>query len=189
MLELFVATQDERFRASAEGAFAYERSWLDPISGTWPDLRMGGQQRGARRTIASPAEGTWCHGEAGIALSRLRAAAVLGPGPHDHDADLALEATRRHLAEALLHAIEDLSLCHGAAGTADVLLCAGEADRALDLGRVALDRYATTGDDWPCGVDHETTPGLFLGLSGIASFFLRLHDQGIPSPLALPISG
>ena len=33
LLELFAATGDERFRDGAEGAFAYERSWLDPRVG------------------------------------------------------------------------------------------------------------------------------------------------------------
>ena len=197
MLELFGATSDERFRAAAEGAFAYERSWLDPASGTWPDLRIGGQRRGGRGALASPAEGTWCHGEAGIALSRLRAIAVLGQGPHADDAEVALETTRRHLAGALPYEIQDLSLCHGAAGAADTLLCGAAAlggrwraaaGVATDLGRVALDRYAGTGDDWPCGTV-GTTPGLFLGLSGIAALFLRLHEPTIASPLALPIRG
>jgi lantibiotic modifying enzyme len=196
MLELFAAIGDERFRAAAEGAFAYERSWLDPSSGTWPDLRIGGQRRGARGAIASPAEGTWTHGEAGIALSRLRAIAVLGPGPHGDDAEVALETTRRYLAEALPYEIQDLSLCHGAAGAADALLCGAAAlggrwqtaaGLAADLGRVALDRHGT-GNDWPCGTT-GTTPGLFLGLSGIAWLFLRLHEPTIASPLALPIHG
>jgi lantibiotic modifying enzyme len=197
MLELFAVTSDERFRTAAEGAFAYERSWLDPSSGTWPDLRIGGQRRGAPRAIASPAEGTWCSGEAGIALSRLRAMAVLGQGPHGDDAEVALETTRRCLAEALPYEIEDLSLCHGAAGAADALLHGAEAlggrwhagaRLAADLGRVALDRHAGTGNDWPCGTP-GATPGLFLGLSGIAALFLRLHEPALPSPLVLPIHG
>ena len=197
MLELFDATRDERFRAAAEGAFAYERSWLDPGSGTWPDLRIGGQRRGERMGMGSPAEGTWCHGEAGIALSRLRAIAVLGRGPHADDAEVALETTRRCLAEALPYEIQDLSLCHGAAGAADVLLYGANAlggrwgaaaGLAADLGRVALDRHAGTGQDWPCGTV-GTTPSLFLGLSGIAALFLRLHEPTIASPLALPIRG
>ena len=82
LLELFAATGDERFRTAAEGAFAYERSWFDADSGTWPDLRAGGRRRGAARRFPSPAAGTWCHGEAGIALTRLRASAVLGPATY-----------------------------------------------------------------------------------------------------------
>jgi lantibiotic modifying enzyme len=193
LLELFAATGDARFRAGAMGAFAYERSWLDANSGTWPDLRIGGQRRGAARRIPSTAIGTWCHGEGGIALTRLRAIAVLGPESYANDADLALEATRRDLAATLPYAIEDLTLCHGAAGAADVLLCAaatrGErwreaAKLAPELGRLALERYGAA--EWPCGAAGETTPGLFRGLSGIAWWFLRLHDGAIPSPLTMP---
>jgi lantibiotic modifying enzyme len=198
LLELFAATGVERFRAGATGAFAYERSWLDADSGTWPDLRIGGQRRHAARRIASPAVGTWCHGEGGIALTRLRAIALLGPEPCLHDAEVALKTTHRFLGEALPHEIEDLSLCHGAAGAADVLLCGastlGEpwrepAELARELGCVALERHGTTGDPWPSGAVGGTTPGLFRGLSGIAWWFLRLHDGGIPSPLTMPIGG
>jgi class II lanthipeptide synthase len=193
LVELYDVTGEERFRAGAMGAFAYERSWLDAGSGTWPDLRIGGQRRGAPRTIASPAIGTWCHGEGGIALARLRAIAVLGPGAHHHDAGVALETTREHLAAALPFAIEDLSLCHGAAGAADVLLCGAAAlggrrepaaEVASDLGHVALERHIRTGDDWPCASTAGTTPALFRGTSGIAWLFLRLYDRATPSPLA-----
>jgi lantibiotic modifying enzyme len=196
LLELCAATGDVRFRAGATGAFAYERSWLDTSSGTWPDLRIGGRRRGAPPATASTAAGTWCHGEAGIALTRLRAVALLGPDADRHDAEVALATTRRQLAGALPYDIEDLSLCHGAAGPADVLLCGAAAlgapwdeaaNLATDLGRIALERHTAAGGEWPCGTAGGPTPGLFLGLSGIAWLFLRLHDQGIPSPLELRI--
>jgi lantibiotic modifying enzyme len=196
LLELFAATGDEQFRAGASGAFEYERSWLDKRSGTWPDLRTPGQRRGATRSIASPVVGTWCHGEGGIALTRLRASDVLGAGACAEDAAAALETTRSDLARALPHEIEDLSLCHGAAGSADVLLSAADAlggrwrdgaALACELGSVAVDRHEATGIEWPCGVA-GTTPGLLQGLSGIGWWFLRLHDRGIASPLTMPIS-
>jgi lantibiotic biosynthesis protein len=188
LVELFGATGDARFRAGATGAFAYERSWFDARSGTWPDLRIAGQRRRRPRPTDTPATGTWCHGEAGIALTRLRAAAVLGPDAGNRDAKIALETTRRHLAGLIPYEIEDLSLCHGAAGSAEVLLC-GEAalgersHETAELGQVALERYDASGDTWPCGSLYGTTPGLFQGLSGIGWWFLRLHDQRIPSPL------
>ena len=130
---------------------------------------------------------SWCYGEAGIALSRLRAREILGPGPHGSDADIAVQTTRRHIDARLQFAIDDLSLCHGAAGAADVLLSAGEVDTAAAVGRVAFERHREAGD-WPCGV-HGTTPGLFRGLTGIAWLLLRLHEPRIPSPLALPTGG
>ena len=190
LVELFAATGDQRFREGAAGAFAFERSWLDPDSGTWPDLRIGGQRRTGHRRIESPAAGTWAHGEAGIALTRLSATAVLGDGPHARDAEIAVGATERHLADALPFAIEDLSLCTGLMGEADVLGSAAEfgfepsADVASDLAHVAHERQAKTGEDWPCGGMGRKTPGLFPGLAGIGWCFLRQHDPGTPSPLA-----
>ena len=177
MLELFAATGAERFRDAALGAFAYERSWLDAASGTWPDLRVA-QARGSAIT------GTWCRGEGGIAMTRLRAAALLGSEAERRDAEFALATTRRHLSNLLAHEVEDLSLCHGAAGTAEVLLSAGApAPEAVALGARAVARYGDGREPWPCGVRNGVTPGLFLGLGGIGWWLLRLHDAQVPSPL------
>jgi lantibiotic biosynthesis protein len=184
LVELFAATGEERFRAGATGAFAYERSWLDAGSGRWPDLRVPGQRRGRPPEGASPATGTWCHGEAGIAMTRSRAVAVLGSAAEARDADLAVGTTRDHVAGLLDRDIEDFSLCHGATGSADVLLSAGNRRGEADgLAQFALERHAADEDGWPCGVPGGTTPGLFLGLSGIGWWFLRLHDDQVPSPL------
>lgn len=187
LLEVFAATGDDRFATAARGAFDYERSWMDPRSGAWPDLRVGGQRRGAARTAGSAVAGTWCHGEGGIALTRLRASGVLGGDAVGADAERAVETTRRHLAEALPYELEDLTLCHGAAGSAEVLLCAGRTGPAKALGHAALDRHGDAGD-WPCGAAGGTTPALFRGLSGIGWWFLRLHDRTIASPVSVPVS-
>ena len=184
LLELFAATGDERFRAGAAGAFEYERSWLDATAGTWPDLRIGGQRRGRPQAGVATTTGTWCRGEAGIAQTRLRADALFGAEAQRRDAELALGTTRRHVCGLLAGDIEDLSLCHGAAGSADVLLTAdGRAPEAVALGERVLERYHEGGEPWPCGVPGGVTPGLFLGLSGIGWWLLRLHDDRIPSPL------
>jgi lantibiotic modifying enzyme len=196
LLELFAATGAERFRHGAHEAFRYEHSWLDGRSGAWPDLRISGQRRSGRRPIPSPAVGTWCHGEGGIALTRLRAIDVLDAEWCRSDAEIALEMTRHVLADTLADDIRDLSLCHGAAGAADVLMCGAQAlggrwvqlaDVAPELASLALERYSAHGRDWPCGAAAGTTPGLFRGLSGIGWWFLRLHDRAIPSPLTMPV--
>ncbi|WP_028062596.1 lanthionine synthetase LanC family protein [Solirubrobacter soli] len=180
LLELFAATGDERFADAARGAFAYERSWLDVTSGTWPDLRLP-----SRRGAHTPGMvGTWCYGEAGIALSRLRANELLGDGPHAQDARVATSTTHDHVCTRLPFSIDDLSLCHGMAGAADALIEAGDHTTAAALGEAALERFG--GGDWPCGL-LGTTPGLFRGTSGIGWLFLRLHDPSADSPLALPL--
>jgi lantibiotic modifying enzyme len=180
LLELFVATGDDRFRAAAEGAFTYERSWLDRESGTWPDLRV---RRGRIPFMVA----TWCHGEAGIALSRLRATSLLSIGPHSQDADISLRTLKDRLTARVSFAIDDLSLCHGYGGAALALLAAGDLETPSALGRVAVERYGKRGD-YPCGV-YGSTPGLFRGLSGIAWLLLCLHDPAIPSPLSLTAGG
>ena len=177
LLELFAATGDHRFRAGAEGAFAYERSSATTVSGHRP---------GSERRSPSPITGSWCHGEAGIALTRLRATEVLGRDPYEAEAISALAITRRELTAAIPYDLEDATICHGATGSADVLLTAGDSATAADLGRAALERYGETGQ-WPCGLLGGTTPGLYRGLTGIGWFYLRLHDPAIPSPLTVPL--
>lgn len=183
LLALFEVTGDHRFRTGAVGAFAYERAWMDPTAGTYPDHRLHGYRRGRPHPFPSPALGTWCHGEAGIALTRLRAAAVLGP---QEDLSPALDATRRRVEEALRDDLGDLSLCHGLAGAGDTLLCAHDGSgAAIALADAALERHAGPGD-WPVAEGPAVAPGLFPGLAGIGWFFLRLHDPDVPSPVQLP---
>ena len=176
LLELAAATGAERFREAAIGGFDYERAWVDAQVGRWPDLRTGFPSAGMTAT--------WCYGEAGIALSRLRAIELLGDGPHGLDADISLATVRGHLASHLRYAFDDLSLCHGLGGAAAVLLAAGDADAAGALADVALDRHGTRGD-WPCAPPGET-PGLFDGLSGIGWLLLCLQEPRLPSPVAVP---
>lgn len=186
LLELFAATGESRFRDAAGGGFRYERSWLDRRSGTWPDLRIGGQRRGPGGRVRSPAIATWCHGEAGIALTRLRAAEVMGTEPYAEEAAIALATTRRELAAALPYDLEDVTLCHGAAGAGDVLLGSGD-ELAFELGERMLARHDPAEIDWPSGTRAGTTPALFQGMGGIGWWFLRLHDPAIASPLTMPL--
>jgi lantibiotic modifying enzyme len=178
------ATGDMRFRDAAAGAFAFVHSWLDPASGTWPDLRVAGQRRDGRRILAEHAIGTWCHGEAGIALARRHARAWMRLDA-DNDEATAIATTARRVAFATAGALEDLTLCHGLGGAVDVLLDAGpsHADEARTLVHGAVDRYRTP-SSWPCGDAGAQPPGLFLGLAGVAWLLLRAEDSTVPTPLA-----
>ena len=187
LAELFAATGDDRFGHAAERAFDYERSWLDPDTGVWPDLRGVGHAAG--RDVPAPTAGSWCNGAAGIALSRLRAAELLGTEALQRDAELALAACALRCDELLAHAPRDFSLCHGAAGIGDVLLqtAAGTGDRrarlATAIGRHGIDHRGPAAAFLPCGVPHGVTPGLFLGLAGMGMFYLRLSDPLISGVL------
>jgi lantibiotic modifying enzyme len=194
LAELFGVTGDARFRDAAERAFDHERSWFDSRTGTWPDLRD--VARLARRDAPMPTSDSWCNGAPGIALSRLRAARLLESAALHHDADLALAACERHVAELLVHAPVDFSLCHGAAGAGDVLLYAADgpedqhAGLAAEIGRRGIERHHGLGAaEFPCGMPEGHTPGLMLGFAGIGMFYLRLLDPGVPSPLLVHRNG
>ena len=175
LFELFGATRDARFREAGERAFDYEQWWFERRSGTWPDLR--GVARAAGWDAPSPAAGSWCHGAPGIALSRLRVEQLVSPGAKRRDADAGLAITQELALRLTSRVPDDFSLCHGAAGVADVLLYAAESRRgrpqdlfrlAADIGLLGIERYYLTGAGFPCGLPEGHTPGLFLGLAGMA---------------------
>ena len=177
----------EPVREAAERAFDYERSWFDPVAGTWPDLR--GISRSAGRAVPAPSADSWCNGSPGIALSRMRAAELLGTPVLDHDAALAFAACERRGTDLLRAGSGRRVLAlpwrcghrrRAAAGAG------GPDDRrarvAAAIGRHGID-HAQAPSRLPCGVPHGVTPGLFLGLAGIGMFYLRLADPAIASPL------
>jgi lantibiotic biosynthesis protein len=182
LLELHAATGDESFRAAADHAFAYERSWFDPEHENWPDLREERRAVSGRRPLTYTA--LWCHGAAGIALTRLRASKLLRHEPYRDEAAVAVRTTAR-LVESWLASGGNFSLCHGLAGNAEVLLEGGETELAHRIALEGIERYGNGGLPWPCGAADGQTPSLFLGLAGIGRFYLRLFDQALPSILLI----
>lgn len=180
LLELFRATGDHRFRATADGAFAYERRRFDPEMRNWPDLR-GDRSRGPL-----PFARFWCHGAPGIALSRLGAWQVTRDDARAAEADEALTTTHDAVTAMVSGGRGNYSLCHGLAGNAGVLLHAGEVDgsrwgglrqKALEVGAAGVAAHARPGGTWPCGTRTGEPPGLMLGLAGIGLFYVRLGAQ------------
>ena len=180
LFELHALTGDIRALHAAEGAFMYERSWLAHRGESWPDLRNVDVR--SDWDVPGDVADTWCNGAPGIALSRLRAA--VGRKPERGDAETALAATR-HAATSARDEPTDFSLCHGAAGVGDVLLCAGESALAADLGRLGIERHHDGGAPFPCGLRSGSTPCLMLGLAGIGMFYLRLVAPSAQSPLRI----
>ncbi|HUR85144.1 MAG TPA: lanthionine synthetase LanC family protein [Solirubrobacteraceae bacterium] len=186
LLELFAAGGDDRHRAAAQRALDYERHWFDPEAVNWPDLR-GIERRERRGSFRPPLLASWSHGAPGIALTRLRAHAILGDERSREEAATALATTAAAVQRALLDHGASFTLADGLAGTADVLLHAPEhAPLAHRVGDVAAGRYAGSVDGWPCGAGDGFPPGLLGGHAGIGLFYLRLHDPTLPSPL-LPV--
>jgi type 2 lantibiotic biosynthesis protein LanM len=169
LAELYAATQEGRFRRAALDAFRYERNCWNPAERNWPDFRQA--------ETAYPVY--WCHGAAGIGLSRLRAWQILG------DEELLAEAlSALATVQEQRSSLGNSSLCHGEMGNADVLIHASQVlrDEAwLTPARVVADegfeRFERRRVPWPCGLPAANeTPDLMLGLAGIGHFYLRLAD-------------
>ena len=189
LLELFHVTGNVKYRAAAERAFEYERSWFNVEKGNWPDFRDGGN----RNNVQSYAT-FWCHGAPGIGLARLRAFEILNDTMCREEANIALNTTCTMLETALHTGNVNFSLCHGTSGNAEVLLYGREvleqgwtnkSTLAFEVAEAGIETAKRQGGAWPCGVDKGETQGLLPGLAGIGYFYLRLHNPAIPSILIL----
>jgi type 2 lantibiotic biosynthesis protein LanM len=178
LAELAVVSGEGRFLAAAQGAVAYERSWFSPAKGTWRDLRV----RDAEAHACA-----WCHGAAGIGLSRL----AIRPFWNDPEIDTEIRAAVAAVQSEGFGS--NHSLCHGDLGNLDLLL-----EAARHLGDPGLEREAglraarilagIERDGWLCGTAAGAElPGLMAGLAGIGYGLLRCAEPGVPSVLTLAI--
>jgi hypothetical protein len=185
---------DARYQSLAEEAFRYERSWFDPVVENWPHFSTSLRARGQIDTAVA-FDSHWCHGAAGIALSRLRAYRLLGNYQHMSEALSGLRTTRGTLHAWLTTDTGNFSLCHGFAGNAEVLRYASEVlpealredykELSEEVANYGIATWARAGAHWPCGVGPEEHPGFMIGLAGIGHFYLRLCYPDVPSILML----
>ena len=151
--------------------FRYEAACFDPGVGNWPDFRTGRSEDGRAFMTA------WCHGAAGIGLTRLRALQLMGDHPDagiwQRDLDVAMHATATDPDPGTDH------LCCGLTGRAAVLRIAGRGQGRHDwvaagdrLTATTAARHQRNGRfELPFDVPDspETiSPGLMTGLAGIA---------------------
>jgi lantibiotic modifying enzyme len=192
LLELHAATGRGDFLEAARGAFAYEDALFDPDRSNWPDLRAHGASAG--RAVPTAFATAWCHGAPGIALARVRAAA-LDPGARDAHlavARAALDTTRTAALNALAFPNADASLCYGLSGLAEVLQVGGLSldnrafsGAAAEIADALVARHAGSGR-WPSGLaSRGPNPSLMLGVAGIGHFLLRQHAPYLVPPVLL----
>lgn len=198
-------------RTGLAAALAWESAWFDPWQG-WPDLRQAGEPGDGGQLSPPTYPVWWCHGAAGMALTRLE---LLRLAEQDVDlgvdrvllqaeAETAVGLCGRHVV-ALAGQVatlpsqqpqlrpqdNGLTVCHGLGGALDVLATAAElwqVPEHLAAARYAASTVATwLGPDptcWPTGLRTRGGAGLFLGLSGTAMVLTRLAwpEAGVPSP-------
>ena len=185
LARLAAATGDERYRAAARDAIAYERSLWSSEIGNWRDLRRLETAPGQPATEPVPMW-AWCHGAPGIGLARLATRPWLEDRRIEAEIEAALASTLRH-GFGMNH-----SLCHGDLGNLELLLQArrrpGHEHLQPPIDRLAAQILAgIRRQGHLCGVPEGLeTPGLMTGLAGIGYGLLRLSDpDSIPSVLTL----
>jgi hypothetical protein len=185
LFELHAVTGRLDFREAARRSVTEEDTLFDPHRGNWAESHDPSESARFPRA--------WCHGAPGIALARLRAAAL---DPHRRDdylarARAAIATTLAAIEYGLTSPRGDATPCHGLAGLIEIVAITGQMldepsyrERALAAARVLIDRHAATGD-WPTGLDSGSPhPGLMIGTAGIGSTLLRLQaPERVPSVL------
>jgi hypothetical protein len=190
-LELGYYFQNPAFYFIAEQAFAYENFYFDEKKNNWPDFRVNMYteenmknleeiyQKG-KRNLPSQAEDifVWCHGAAGIGLSRTRAYELLGKGIYKEDIKRARIKTR-------LVRKYPFTLCHGHGGNAELFIenkqaekfAAGALNQKKEFGIYGNGLYIDSyGEDL----------SLFNGIAGIGYFMLRIYDPKNVSSILAP---
>ncbi|MEQ9441161.1 MAG: lanthionine synthetase LanC family protein [Cyclobacteriaceae bacterium] len=201
-LELGHYFQNPAFFWIAEEAFRYERAYYHPEIKNWPDFRKSALTEEDERTFSAAyhrgdlnfftqgaAMNAWCHGAAGIGLSRLRAYEWLEKRIYHDEALWSLEKTAE--TDLSSEGSATFTLCHGRGGNADIFVEAyqvlGDArywHQAQQVAAVAL-RFRQQ-KVYRSGTRYEgEDASLFNGNAGIGYFYLRtLFPREVPSILA-----
>lgn len=192
LFELYKETKEKKFFAAAEQGINYERHHFSSQHENWPDFRgLYDQTITTNEPIVYPI--AWCHGAAGIGLSRLRLYEILKEESYRSEAEIAVRTTMKLFSENNNFIKSDYSLCHGAAGNTELFVYAskvlGNADYksfADQIGQIGIQEFQKNNMPWACGVlNGGETPGLMLGLAGIGYFYLRLHDPLLTPPIVI----
>ncbi len=170
------AARDERADELVSRAISYETRALE--GGAW---RMS--DRGPETKING-----WCHGAAGIGMSRLAISEELGTDC-SHDVERALDAVERSGLGPVDH------LCCGNAGRLEFLTEAARhgweraEELANDLSARMIARAQQEGWRLDSHRDSHASFTMFRGLAGVGWSLLRRIDPALPSILTLSLGG
>ncbi len=171
--ELAAATGEKQYFGGFISALGHEAELLK--GNHWTDIPN------------NPQGVAWCHGTAGIALSRLKIYQRHKLPPAREEA---LRALNFSLANPMM---AEHIICHGSVGNLEPLLLASELfpeekiwEKELQLRSDLILKDINT-NGWRSKLPSQLTePGLMIGIAGIGMQFLRLHARDkVPSVLTL----
>lgn len=183
LLRLYQRVPDSRYRDAAFNGFHFERSlYVAPVN-DWLDWR----DQASPRFVSS-----WCHGAAGIGLSRV---AALNVAPDDERQAVLLDLERAVTKVSSGGLPGYSTLCCGSMGRVDLVLSAGLVlhrddlvARARRMATGAVNALNTRGYRPVNGTDERTPfgPGMWQGAAGIGYTLLRTWDPArLPSVATL----
>lgn len=164
--------------AVAKRALTYERQFLSSELKNWPDFRHNPPNYPIQ----------WCHGCAGIGLSRLASLSFSQDREIMIEVELAIRSTQENLISPLSH------LCCGTFGRIEFLL---QAARTLSRPileqqiRQCIDHFFVKDNENKIHFELRTliegfySPGFMVGTAGIGYTLLRLQDQKHELPQVL----
>lgn len=172
----------EEYYVLAKELIQKENQYIDYEKGNWMDLRDNKE--------ADPVY--WCHGASGISLSRIISREFLKDCDKtilDKDIEMGVKKILKDGFTANL----SQCLCHGSFGNIDCLLFIAKktgdvtlSELVNNLAKTECKKILDKGIECANPIKVETI-NFMLGLSGIGYELLRLHDNSIPSVLALEV--
>lgn len=190
LMKLSKLLGDARYYEAAIKSLKYERSLFVEKEGNWADIRMFEGESNFDHGIIPVA---WCHGAAGVLLSRVQMLKYVNneidKSEIENELKIALNTTM------FKGFGSGHCMCHGDMGNLDILLYAYQHihdEKIRDFIYSYIDEMMPDFEkmEFKCGVPGQnTTDGFMLGLSGIGYEFLRVFDNTIPSVLSLEYLG
>lgn len=161
----------------AKRLLSSEESYFDTKQHHWPDMRIPPDNVQAKPPLLD----AWCHGAAGILLTRLAIAAISQqPADNSHfraAIDLIIKG---------LHGV-DLTYCHGDSSRLSVLAMATAAGENIDLKQYQNDFIENAYDQAKkLSSDEVFTPGFMTGTAGVIYQLLQiLYPARLPTVMLL----
>lgn len=183
-------TQHQQAYKASFDAIRFENSLFETQQSNWAScssVHSGTSEQSIKHQL------NWCHGAAGIGLSRLYLYQITANDSFLADAGVAIQACEYYISSwtpQQKNYQDNLSTCHGYGSMAELFIFAYQVlgnQRYLDMASVLAHRglEARRGKYWPVGVPGaRETPGLMTGLSGIGWWYLMLSE-----PVKMPPSG